>query len=258
MTTHLNKVGFSFVSFPLFFLVLSFAMISLGARYVYSRKTFTQVLIIRSYIKNMKRYAFIDVQNTESTAQQSCGFSVDWTKLYSWLHDQKWSCNEVFFYSGIESLEDPLNQEFELISKLPGAVVRVKRVFAYKKPNKKIPITCVKCGEENVTEVSMGYRKKANCDVELTMDILDTVNKDPDVELLVFTGDGDFECLIQRASEVAKKIYIVSNTKLFKKGGLSQGHFSTKLKSLLEEKDTNIVFIDIDTWKYKIKRDLVS
>ena len=33
----------------------------------------------------MKRYAFIDVQNTESTTRKLLGFLIDWRKLYLYL-----------------------------------------------------------------------------------------------------------------------------------------------------------------------------
>lgn len=205
----------------------------------------------------MRRYAFIDVQNTESTVEQSCGFAVDWTKLYLWLHDQKWSCDKIFFYTGIEAGDEELINEFNALSKLPCSIIRSKSIFAYKKPNKKISIKCIKCDEENIAVVEMGYRKKANCDVELTMDILENTTTDPEVELMIFTGDGDFEPLIRKVSDKAKKIYIVSNTKLFGRFGLTQGHFSTKLSKLIDDKKDRIFFIDINSWKYRIKKDLI-
>jgi uncharacterized LabA/DUF88 family protein len=202
----------------------------------------------------MRRYAFIDVQNIESTTEQSCGFAIDLKKLYDWLHDQKWSCDKIFFYTGIEIGNQEKANEFDSLSKLPCCMVRSKAIQAYKKPDKKVSVNCIKCGESNIAVVDMGYRKKANCDVDLTMDILENATTDPEVELLIFTGDGDFEPVIKKAASIVKKIYIVSNSKLFGKAGLMQGHFSTKLHNLLDEK--KIFFIDIDSWKYKIKKDL--
>ena len=47
----------------------------------------------------MKRYAFIDVHNTRSTAT-ILGFSIDPEKLYKYLKFDKWSCSDIFWYSG--------------------------------------------------------------------------------------------------------------------------------------------------------------
>jgi len=63
---------------------------------------------------------------------------------------------------------------------------------------------------------------------------------DPEVELIIMTGDGDFEALIRKASDSAKKIFIVSNSKKLKKAGSVRARFSTKLQALIEEKQDKI------------------
>ena len=214
------------------------------------------VFLCRVILPYMRRYAFIDVQNTESTAQQFCGFSIDWKKLYEYLHDEKWSCDKIFFYTGIEIGDDRLASEFENLAKLHGCVVRAKPIFLYKRKDKTIRINCVKCQEENVSVVEMGYDRKANCDVELTMDVLENTTTDPEVEFLIFTGDGDFEPLIRKIADVAKRLYIISNTKKFEVAGLIKARFSSKLKRLLEDRNDKIFFINIDNLKNRIKRDI--
>ena len=51
----------------------------------------------------MRRYAFIDVQNTASTAQKMLGFLIDWKKVCDYLKNKK-SCSEIFLYTGIDNL----------------------------------------------------------------------------------------------------------------------------------------------------------
>ncbi|MDP2651595.1 MAG: NYN domain-containing protein [bacterium] len=205
----------------------------------------------------MRRYAFIDAQNTESTAQQFCGFSIDWKKLYDYLHDDKWSCDKIFYYTGIETGDDALASEFENLAKQPGCTVRAKPVFLFKRRNKMVRINCVKCQEENISVVEMGYDRKANCDVELTIDVLENTTAEPEVELLIFTGDGDFEPLIRKVAGIAKKVYIISNTRKFEVAGLIKARFSSKLKKLLEDMNDKVFFINIDNLKNRIKRDII-
>ena len=59
----------------------------------------------------MKRYAFIDVQNTDTTTKQLLNFPVDWGRLYNFLKTD-WQCKEVFFYSGINNGDLETKEEF--------------------------------------------------------------------------------------------------------------------------------------------------
>ena len=198
-----------------------------------------------------KRYAFIDVQNTASTTQKLLGFIVDWQKLCEYLISQ-WKCTKVFFYSGIDEGDSETAQEFELLAK-NGCIVKTKTVFAYKKSDKKISIKCVDCGKESVKVVDMGYNRKSNCDVDLTVDAMEMAS--PDAEFLIFTGDGDFEYLIRKVSEKGTKVYVVSSNAGVRKPGINTKRFSTKLKDLINEHRGKINLINIDSWKFKIKKD---
>jgi len=120
----------------------------------------------------MKRYAFIDIQNTASTAQSMLGFFVDWNKLYNYLRYEK-GCEKIFFYTGINNGDTDTAKEFEKLGILDGAIVRSKVVMAYKKKDKQHSFICYSCKTENAQVIDMGYEKKANCDVELTVDVLE-------------------------------------------------------------------------------------
>ena len=200
----------------------------------------------------MKRYAFIDVQNTATTTQKLLGFVVDWNKLFEYLKT-KWECEKVFFYSGIDEGDTETAREFDLLSK-NGCIVKAKTVFAYKKPDKTISIKCVGCGKDNVEVVDMGYNRKSNCDVDLTVDGMEEAG--PDKEFFIFTGDGDFEYLIRKVVEKGTKVYVVSSNAGVRKAGLNTKRLSTKLKKLIDENRGKIFFIEIDSWKMKIKKEL--
>ena len=147
----------------------------------------------------MKRYAFIDVQNTASTAQKMLGFVIDWEKLCDFLKNKK-SCSEILFYTGIDNGDVDTAREFDAISKLGCCTVKSKPIFAYKNRDKTIGLKCHKCQAENIHTIDMGYTKKSNCDVELSVDMIE--KSAPEVELYIFTGDGDFEYLLVTAIDV--------------------------------------------------------
>ncbi len=199
-----------------------------------------------------KRYAFIDVQNTASTTQKLLGFMIDWHKLCEYLNE-KWKCQKVFFYSGIDEGDAETAKEFESLEK-NGCIVKNKTVFSYKKPDKKIAIKCIDCGRESISIIDMGYNRKSNCDVDLTVDAMEMAGTDS--EFLIFTGDGDFEYLIRKVVEKGTKVFIVSSNAGERKPGINTKRFSTKLKDLINKNRGKINFINIDSWKFKIKKDI--
>ena len=199
-----------------------------------------------------KRYALIDVQNTASTTQKLLGFVIDWHKLYEYLN-KKWKCQKVFFYSGIDEGDTETANEFESLEK-NGCIVKSKTVFSYKRPDKKISKKCAGCGKESVEVVDMGYHRKSNCDVDLTVDAMEMAG--PDAEFLIFTGDGDFEYLIKKVVEKGTRVYVVSSNAGERKPGINTKRFSTRLKDLINENRGKINLINIDSWKFKIKEEI--
>lgn len=97
---------------------------------------------------DLKRYAFIDVQNTETTALKVLNFAMDWEKLFYYLKE-RWQCEQVFFYLGIQHGDDVRGEEFQKLADL-GAVVRPKYYYVYKNQDRLTKTTCPTCGEEVV------------------------------------------------------------------------------------------------------------
>lgn len=203
--------------------------------------------------KTSTRYAFIDVQNTEGTANQILGFLIDWQKLYQYLKEQ-WNCEKVFFYSGVDQDNDDKVDEHLALKNL-GYEMRVKPYKIYKNPDKTIKIICPKCSNEIDHKVEGGVRWKSNCDGELSVDATNLATAD--VEFLIFSGDGDFEYVIRNAVEKGVKVYVVSSSKKLKVAPrYSISRFSTKLRELIAEKKDSVFYVDIGLWKLKIKKDI--
>ncbi len=160
----------------------------------------------------MKRYAFIDVQNTETTTLKVLRFATDHERLFAYLKD-KWNCEKVFFYPGIQHGDEARGEIFSKLTEL-GAIVRPKYFFVYKNSDKYIDANCPKCNTQITQKIDMGNTWKCNCDVELTADVIDHADKDN--ELFLFSGDGDFEFLIEKVIAKGAKVTIVSSAKLLK------------------------------------------
>jgi uncharacterized LabA/DUF88 family protein len=200
-----------------------------------------------------KKFAFIDVQNTETTTRKVLGFLVDWNKLFKFLKND-WNCEKVFFYTGIDAGDSETEKEFEILEK-DGGVVRSKVVFSYKNRNKNIKIKCPKCSNEFSEIIDMGYNRKSNCDVDLTVDAIECAGEN--TEFYIFTGDGDFEFLIRKAVEKGAFVHIVSSAKRIKSGpNYSTSRFSTKLRDLTQENGSPVDFLNIDNLKFKIQKKI--
>lgn len=200
-----------------------------------------------------KRYAFIDVQNTESTTNQLLGFVIDWQKMYGYLK-KKWNCEKIFFYSGVQNGDDIKALEYEELSRL-GYIVHAKPYFIYKNQDQIIKISCPNCNTEITHKINRGMKWKSNCDVEFAVDAIN--NAKEGVEYLFFTGDGDFEYLARDAVEKNLKVYIISSAKKIKTAPrYFTSRLSSKLRNLVAEKRNKVFFIDINDWKMQIKKDV--
>lgn len=132
----------------------------------------------------MNTYAFIDVYNTESTTKKLLGFEIDWSKLITYLQ-QRWQCKDVYFYSGIAIGDTVTEMKYQIIEGY-GYKMKVKQLMSYKRPDKTIEMSCSGCGKKNIKTIPMGYVNKSNCDVELTVDVLNHAKSDTNI--LIFTG----------------------------------------------------------------------
>jgi uncharacterized LabA/DUF88 family protein len=194
-------------------------------------------------ITKLNKYAFIDVQNTETATLKVLGFEIDHKRLFTYLKENQ-GCEAVFFYPGIKYGDLDREKIFNDLSEL-GAVFRPKYYFTYKNKDKAVKSNCVNCNHENTITINNGYSWKCNCDVELTVDVIDHLEKSE--EIFIFSGDGDFEYLIQKIIDKNIKVTVVSTNK-----GVNK-RLSTKIKEMVRN-NSLVNFIEIDNLKYLINK----
>lgn len=134
--------------------------------------------------KSIRTYAFVDASNIIYGAREE-GWFIDLKKLLNYLK-QKFSVSKTFFYYG----KDSKNQKKEkFLQKLKdfGYILRVKEIKRY------------------------GKKTKANCDVDLTMDMLLQARKYK--RAIVLSGDGDFLPLFVYLQKNNKQIIVISSPK---------------------------------------------
>jgi len=129
-------------------------------------------------------YAFIDASNIIYGARSE-GWFIDQKKLFVYLKN-KFQISKAFFYYGKDS-KDPKKEAFLKKLEQFGYILRVKEIKRF------------------------GTRIKANCDVDLTMDMLIKIKEYN--KAIVLTGDGDFAPLFAYLISKKKQIIIISSPK---------------------------------------------
>ena len=199
----------------------------------------------------MAKYAFIDFQNTDITTKKILGFQIDWLKLY-WFLKNDWKCEKVFMYIGVDAGDLETTAMLEELEK-QECIVRGKTVFAYKNRDKDIELLCPKCQHKFIEHIDMGYNRKSNCDVELTVDAMENAKEGS--EFYIFTGDGDFEFLVRAVNKKGARVNIVSSPKKIKTGPrYFSSRFSTKLRDLIASSPKEVFFINIDNVRFRIQK----
>lgn len=173
-----------------------------------------------------KVYAFIDAANLFYGGEKSLGWKIDYQKLINYLK-KKYKIKKAFYYAGIELhgfkfslLENkPLNlkslltylqdklkdkdiEESEIII-ISKHIKRVKFYFKLQQFGYFLQLKPTKIYWDNDKPI-----KKANCDVDMTLDLVRYMNDFQ--EALVLSGDGDFVRALMYLQSKKKKIYILA------------------------------------------------
>lgn len=173
-----------------------------------------------------KCYCFIDAANLFYGGEKSLGWSIDYQKLFAYLKE-KFGVSKVFYYAGVELNDfeyDPLidgeidlnkvlrHHQRKLLDKnLSEAQIvllgkYIQRIKFYRKLQKFGYILRLKPtkvfydGERTI--------KKANCDVDLTFDLMRFLSQYR--EAVVLSGDGDFTVVLKYLRSKSKKVHILS------------------------------------------------
>jgi len=183
-------------------------------------------------IKEKKRqskliYAFIDASNLFYGGEKSLGWKIDYKKLLNYLK-KRYGVSRAFYYAGVEldgftySVLDknPIQLKsllFYLKTKLKNKnlseaqivllgkyIQRVKFYLNLEKFGYILRLKPVKI----YSDLEGNTMKKANCDVDMTFDLMRYINDYSGV--LILSGDGDFTVVLKYLKEVGKDVKILA------------------------------------------------
>jgi len=145
-----------------------------------------------------KAKVYVDGANIFYT-QKKLGWFVDWKKIKDFLQD-KWDISEICYYTGIKMNDEKMASFLRYLDNI--GITPITKLLKIIRINNKDPLKKL----YNYSEIY-----KSNCDVEITTDVL-LERKETD-EIILFTGDSDFQYLIRKLKDIGKKVIIFSSRK---------------------------------------------
>lgn len=135
-------------------------------------------------------FVFIDAENVRNSLQAMGYRDFDYEKLYEWLTKKK-GVTRVYLYGAIETGDTARTQKYQELEEL-GYIVSPKKVTIYAQKPLSIAVECPECEHEFIHKHQRRSKPKANCDVELTLDVMNNGIRGRYSRIIVFSGDGDF------------------------------------------------------------------
>lgn len=169
-------------------------------------------------------FVYIDCSNLTKTLHVLGFKTMDWAGLINMLRTKQ-GATRVYIYGGYSTSSEKM--EFKKLEK-HGYIVDIKKVMQYPPDESKHMLKCPDCGKANQHKVKHASKRKANCDAELTLDVInDGVRKKYD-GIIVFSGDGDFARVYEYVAETLLKPVTV----FAPMGFLAGDRTSTRTKAL--------------------------
>ncbi len=132
-------------------------------------------------------------------SQKKLGWSFDWKKIKEYIEKDK-KALEWRYYVGAKKDDEKMQSYLRYLNAIG--------FYTFTKPLKKIRIS----NSEPLSEAyKRNYIYKANFDVEIVVDIL--LDKSKFDEIIIFSGDSDFEYLVKKLKDIGKKVIVYSSRK---------------------------------------------
>ena len=147
---------------------------------------------------NPKAKVYIDGANVFYT-QKKLGWSIDWKKMRDYIEASK-EVIEWRYYSGIKKGDEKMQKYLRYLDAIGFNL--------FTKTLKKIRIHD---NEVLFKLYKTNFIYKANFDVEITTDIL--LDKTKIDEIVIFSGDSDFQYLVKKLKDIGKRVIIFSSKK---------------------------------------------
>lgn len=148
-----------------------------------------------------KTYIYIDVSNIRHACLWSCGFNLDFIKLYDYLQRKYSNVQEIRYYEGVSLQDKKKLKHLKFLREKVGYEICALSRKGYVEPAKYETFRCENCKAKNKVKVlSENVKLKSNIDVYLASDMLERVAKAEDpINIVILSCDGDYAEAIKSA-----------------------------------------------------------
>ena len=185
--------------------------------------------------KELSTYIYIDVSNIRNACRISCGFYLDFIKLYQYLKRRYPNLCEVRYYEGVYQGDTKKLKWLQRLEKVGYTICALERK-KYIQNARVESFNCWQCGASNDIEVLKEVIKyKSNVDVYLASDVLLKVaqSKKP-LSIVILSCDGDYAELIRNIFKLKPDSYVTVLATPFKATNNVLSHRLKKLSSELD------------------------
>jgi len=132
---------------------------------------------------------FVDGANMYAAAK-NLGWEIDWDKVLAY-YQKKYDLIRAYYYTAI-----------------PDGEARIRPMVDYLNYN---GWTVISKPTKEYTDVSGRLKIKGNMDMEMALDVIDMAESPSDIiDIILFTGDGDFKVLAARVQQRGCRVHAVS------------------------------------------------
>lgn len=154
----------------------------------------------RNLIKFMKPKVKVYIDGANMFySQKKLGWFIDWMKIKDYLRE-KWDILEIRYYTGIKHEDEKMASFLRYLDNI--------RITPITKS-----VKVIKLSNDHPLKEFYDYSDiyKSNCDVEMTTDIL--LERATLDNIILFSGDSDFQYLIKKLKNLGKKVIVFSSRK---------------------------------------------
>ncbi|MFH0972882.1 MAG: NYN domain-containing protein [Patescibacteria group bacterium] len=146
-----------------------------------------------------KAKAYIDGANM-FYIQKDIGFFIDWDKIKQYLKE-RWDILEIRYYVGVKKDDQKMMGYLRYLDKI--GVTSITK-----------PLKIIKIDKNHILAQSKNFKEiyKCNFDVEMTTDIL--LDRSGIKEIILFSGDSDFDYLAKKLKDLGNKVIVFSSRKM--------------------------------------------
>ena len=206
-------------------------------------------------LKTARTYIYIDVSNIKYACKWSCGFEIDFIKLYNYLKKKYPNAQEIRYYEGIAPDDYRRKKHFDFLSKKVGYVVCPLWRKSYDMPARYETFKCEKCGALNTVKTLNGIKKmKSNVDMYLASDMLERMAKTKEpLHIIILSCDGDYAEAIKSVIRISPNSQVtVIATPMKKKNNCLSARLSHLNRELRRE---NFRLVSIEGIKGYIRKE---